>query len=201
MDNVIKFEVVYENPCKPIAKNSLKCSFTLYLQSIKMDKIDKNIQENLFSDNTKKVISALDSIKAKGNKLYIPILFDLLNSKPEIEVENEIKKLLATVKDKETVETFVDALKDKKYKPILKSILTACWQNGLDFSDYLLEFIDIIIKEDWEIAFEAFTIIDNFEFIPPHHIIDEARPKLEAAIAEADDQKVYFLEEVLKMIN
>lgn len=166
-----------------------------------MDKVNQKIKENLFSVNTQTVISAINEIKEKGNKLYIPILFDLLNSKPEKEIEVEIKTLLATVKDKSTAPTFIEAIENAKYKPILKTILTVCWQNGLDFSSYLPVFIDIIIREDWEIAFEAFTIIDNIEFLPKQKIIDESKLQIKNGLETANDQKAYFLQEVLVKIG
>lgn len=160
-------------------------------------KIDEQIKKNLFSAKTEIVISAIEAIKKKGNKLYIPILFDLLNSIPELEIETEIKNLLGNVKDKESVNSFMRAVEDERYKPIRKSILTACWQNGLDFSTFLPVFIDLIINEDWEIAFEAFTIIDNFEFLPGEEIIRKSISKIEVALPVADDQKSYFLNEIL----
>ncbi len=160
-------------------------------------KIDEQIKKNLFSANTDIVISAIEAIKKKGNKLYIPILFDLLNSSPEVEIETEIKSLLETVKDKESINTFMRAVEDDKYKPIRKSILIACWQNGLDFSTFLPVFIDLIIKEDWEIAFEAFTVIDNLEFLPGEEIISKSVVKIMNALPAADEQKSYFLNEIL----
>lgn len=168
-------------------------------QNLKMNqvKIDEQIKKNLFSANTDIVISAIEAIKKKGNKLYIPILFDLLNSSPEVEIETEIKSLLETVKDKESINAFMRAVEDDKYKPIRKSILIACWQNGLDFSTFLPVFIDLIIKEDWEIAFEAFTVIDNLEFLPGEEIISKSVGMIMNALPDANEQKGYFLNEIL----
>lgn len=160
-------------------------------------KIDEQIKKNLFSANTNVVISAIETIQKKGNKLYIPILFDLLNSSPETEIESEIINLLGTVKDKETVNSFVRAIEDDKYKGIRKSILTACWQNGLDFSTFLPVFIDLIINEEWEIAFEAFTVVDNLEFLPSDEIIKVSVSKINKAMSAASDQNKYFLNEIL----
>jgi hypothetical protein len=160
-------------------------------------KIDEQIKKNLFSANTGVVISAIEAIQKKGNKLYIPILFDLLNSSPEPEIETEIKNLLGIVKDKETVNSFLRAIEDDKYKTIRKSILTACWQNGLDFSTFLPVFIDLIIHEDWEIAFEAFTVIDNLEYLPGEEIIKISKAKINNAMPTATDQNKYFLNEIL----
>ena len=164
---------------------------------MKQEKIDEQIKKNLFSANTNVVISALEAIQNKGNKLYIPILFDLLNSSPEPEIETEIKNLLGTVKDKETINAFMRAIENDKYKTIRKSILTACWQNGLDFSTFLPVFIDLVINEDWEIAFEAFTVIDNLEYLPADEIIKNSILKINNALPLANDQKSYFLSEIL----
>jgi hypothetical protein len=161
------------------------------------EKIDEQIKKNLFSANTDIVISALETIRTKGNKLYLPVLFDLLNSSPETEIETEIKNLLGNVKDKGSVNSFVRAIEDEKYKLIRKEILTACWQNGLDFSTFLPVFIDLIIHEDWETAFEAFTVIDNFEFLPGQEIIKISVDKINGALPLANDQIKYFLSEIM----
>lgn len=164
---------------------------------MKQGKIDEQIKKNLFSSNTEVVLSAMEDVRKKGNKLYIPMLLDLLNSMPEQEVEKEIKNLLGTVKDKETINSFMRAIEDEKYKSIRKSILIACWQNGLDFSTFLPVFVDLIINEDWEIAFEAFTIIDNLEYLPGDEIIKTSVEKINVALPKANEQLAYFLNEIL----
>jgi len=161
------------------------------------EKINAEIREQLFSTNTQSVLTAIRKIKNQGNKLYIPLLFDLLCSNPEKEIEDEIKDLLATVKDKTAIESYVQALQNKKYKSIWKIVLTSCWQNGLDFSDFTPIFTELIINEDWDIAFEAFTIIDNLEFLPPQNTIEESVEKINNALKTANQQKSYLLNEVL----
>ena len=164
---------------------------------MKQEKIDEQVKKNLFSANTEVVISAIETIERKGNKLYLPMIFDLLNSFPEPEIEVEIMNLLGTVKDKETVNSFIRAIEDDKYKGIRKSILTTCWQNGLDFSTFLPVFIDLIIHESWEIAFEAFTVIDNLDFLPNPEIVKISVNKIMIALPAANDQNRYFLNEIL----
>lgn len=164
-------------------------------------KINEQIKINLFSANTEVVLSAIEAIQKKGNKLYIPLLFDLLNSSPEPEIETEIKNLLGTVKDKESINSFMRAIEDERYKNIRKSILVACWQNGLDFSTFLPVFIDLVINEEWEIAFEAFTIIDNLEYLPSNEIIKKTVDKINIALPAANEQKRYFLSEILEKLK
>lgn len=137
--------------------------------------------------------------KEKG--INYTFLFDLLNSSPEPEIETEIKNLLGSVKDKESVNSFMRAIENDKYKSIRKEILTACWQNGLDFSAFLPVFIDFIIREDWEIAFEAFTVIDNLEYLPGAEIIIISIAKINEALPTATNQNKYFLNEILVKLN
>jgi hypothetical protein len=161
------------------------------------EKIDEQLKNNLFSADSSVVISAIETIKRRGNRLYIPILFDLLNSSPGPEIEDEIKDLLETVKDKAATNSFMRAIEDDRYKTIRKTILMACWQNGLDFSTFLPVFIDLVIDEDWEIAFEAFTVIDNLEYLPNDEIIKKSIARINGALPCSNEQKSYFLNEIL----
>lgn len=164
-------------------------------------KINADLKNKLFSNDTKVVLSALNSLKDKGNKDYLPMLFELLLSIPEAEIQKEILKLLGTIKDKETIPAFVEALEDKKFSAIWKEILTACWQNGLDFSEHMRVFVDLVIEGEWEVAFEAFTVIENLEFFPPEEELKEIKLTLAGALKKANEQKAYFLEEILKMTS
>jgi len=164
-------------------------------------KLDQKIQKKLFSANQNQTLSALNDLKNEGNKLYLPVLFDLLLSNPEEEVKKEIVKILGTIKMKDTVPVFAHALEQEKYKPIRKIVLTACWQNGLDFKDYLPLLINIIAEEDWQTGFEAFTIIENMKNLPEQEIIDESVQIIDSAVKNSDQKKSYFLQEILMIIR
>lgn len=162
-------------------------------------KINPNIKTKLFSADNSVVLSALNSLKENGNKEYLPILFELLLANPEVEIKSEILKLLGTVKDKDTITVFITALHELKYASIRKDILATCWQNGLDFSLHMSVFADLVINEEWEVAFEAFTVIENLEHFPAEEEIKDIKLKVARALKSANEQKAYFLEEILKM--
>lgn len=164
------------------------------------EKLNKNIQAELFSTNKNQVISAIKKISEQGNKLYIPVLLDLLLLNQEKEIEKEITKLLGNVKDKATVPVFAEALQTKKYVSIRKTICTACWQNGLHYHEYLPVFVNVIISEDWETGFEAFTVVDNMEFLPSDDLIEKAKRIIAPELKNVSDKKKYFLEEILAKI-
>ncbi len=164
-------------------------------------KIEPAIQANLFSGEQEVVFAAIKTIKEKGNKLYIPLLFDLLVSEPGEKIMDEISGVLSTVKDKEAGSSFVKAIAEERYRPIKKLILAACWQNGLDYSSHLPVFIDVVINDNWENAFEAFTVIDNLEHLPEQKTVEQAKAKIKNAMPGANEQKSYFLDEILTKIS
>ncbi len=165
------------------------------------ERLDKNIQAELFSTSNATVISAIRKIREQGNKLYLPILFDILLSGNDPEVITEISDLLGNIKDKTSVPILTGALEDEKYSPIKKTILSACWQNGLHYHDYLPTFVNIVINDDWETAFEAFTVIDNMEFLPGGETIGQTKRLIAPVLETASEQKKYFLQEILDRIS
>jgi hypothetical protein len=163
--------------------------------------LEKNLKNDIFSADTGVAVAALKIIKEKGNKLYLPMLFDLLVSSPEDEIGTEIKSILGSVKQRDAVPVFVEALKEEKYKPIRKTLLAACWQNGLDFKEHLPLFTKLVIEEDWETGFEAFTVIDNLKELPDLKIIEETESKIISSIDNVSDKKRYFLQEILYRVR
>ena len=170
------------------------------IQMVK-EKLDSTIQKQLFSADSEKTILGLKAIKERGNKMYLPMLFDLLLSEPEENVKHEILKLLGSVKKKDAVPIFIAALKNEKYRPLRKKLLTACWQNGLDFTDHLPLFVDCIIEEEWATGFEAFTVVENMKSYPNQEIVHETSSKINRSLPHCNDKKTYFLQEILHMIR
>ncbi|KJF43475.1 hypothetical protein [Draconibacterium sediminis] len=164
-----------------------------------MTKINQTIKTQLFSADKDQVLAALNKLKESGNKDYLPILFELMVAGCEAEVEKQIQKLLGTVKDKETIPVFISALQEEHFKPIRKNIATVCWQNGLDFSNDIEVFVDLVINENWETAFEAFTVIDNFEHFPSAEVMKPIKLKIARALKVSDEKRAYMLEELLKL--
>ncbi|HKI89750.1 MAG TPA: hypothetical protein VKA38_12040 [Draconibacterium sp.] len=109
--------------------------------------------------------------------------------------------MLGAIKSKDTVPLFAEALENEKFKAIQKTILTACWQNGLDFAAYLPLFVEIVISEQWETAFEAFTVIENMDHLPGPQTVKQASERIHIALATATGQNKYFLEEILMKIG
>lgn len=164
-------------------------------------KLDEKVKADLFSAKTETTIAALNYLKKEGNIFYLPLLFDLLIHGADPIIEDEIINILGNLKVRESVPVLAGALAEPKYKPIRKKIATACWQNGLDYKEYLPLFVDLVIHEDWETGFEAFTVIENMKTYPGKEITGQTVDQIHAALNDVGEQKKYFLHEILTMIR
>ncbi len=164
-------------------------------------KPDKKTEADLFSSDTPTVLATLERISFEGTTSQLPLLFELLNSRPEEPVTEKILKILGSLKVRDAAPVLADALQDPRYKSIRKSLATACWQNGLDYSDFLPVFVDLVVREAWETAFEAFTVIENMEHFPEKEMLEQTTDTIHSALKDAGSQKKYFLHEILSMIR
>lgn len=89
---------------------------------------------------------------------------DLLESLFQKETPRSKKEeLFAALKSAQATDMLVETIqKTENIKQ--KIVLTAaCWESGLDFSKHFLFFTELACHENYELAFEAFTVIDNEE--------------------------------------
>jgi hypothetical protein len=94
--------------------------------------------------------------------------------------ENHAADLIETLLDKKTTreesEAIFSSLKELKANKLLiqaikeaarideRSKLTAaCWESGLDFSDELLFFAGLVCQDNFSLAMEALTVVENME--------------------------------------
>jgi len=115
------------------------------------------------------VLSKLKTIKNKGNIKDIDFLFNCLLSE-NTNVVKESFDILVNIKVKSANKIIVEKIKQKEYKKILNTIVSICWQSGLDFSDDLLLFFDLVVNYDLSVAIEAMSVIENSL---SNYIVDE----------------------------
>lgn len=123
----------------------------------------KKTIEKLNSDNIFLVLETIRNLREHGNSWIIPEVIRLLKHTSHNEVEEAIKKLLYDLKDSKSIPYLINAICDVKYLNNLNILVSACWQNGLSYEDHFQVFVKLIVKEAFEVAFEAFTVIDNME--------------------------------------
>ncbi|MCF8358053.1 MAG: hypothetical protein K9H26_04795 [Prolixibacteraceae bacterium] len=126
--------------------------------------MDKNIANNLKSDNYELISKSLESIKKSGSVDYLPLLFEALHKTPFEEIKNLVTKILSQLKSSESVPYFINALNNEKYENEREILIKSCWENGLDYSDYIPVFVNIMTKGNYMESLESLTLIENSEF-------------------------------------
>ena len=142
------------------------------------------------------VVNAIEDLRISGSSVYIPYLAQLLLKDNFQEARKSILSLLGDLKDKESIPVLMEVIEDKTYTQVKKELVAACWQNGLDYSDYLARFVDLVIESDMDIAFEAFTVVENAEYLPEASIREMEIAKINRALKSADSLKSYLLREL-----
>jgi len=159
-----------------------------------------NLLKGLQSEDSLRVIETLEDLKVSGKASDVPMLIELLHMTQNAEIKSKINSLFANLKEREAVPLIIEAIQNQKYAPERKELLACCWENGLDYSNYLTLFVDLLIKSDFIIAFEAYTVIVNMTESIDQRKIDAEIERLEQAIQGTIDQKVELMREVVDFL-
>lgn len=169
------------------------------MTSTHSNKADPDVIANLYSGDDETVLKTISDLHFSGSVVYLPFLGDLLIKRQEntaVEVRKAIFSLLGELKDQESVPYLISFIDSEAWLPVRKELIASCWQNGLDYRDYLAKFVDWVIENEMDIAFEAFTVIENLEHFPADDIREAEIVKINHALRNADSLKSYLLKEL-----
>jgi uncharacterized protein YegP (UPF0339 family) len=124
---------------------------------------DNSIISDLFSNVDTVVLDTLNEISNSGRVHFIPVIAELLHTTENIEIKNSIVKIFSELKQTAAVPVMVETIKNKKFENELELIVRSCWENGLDYSTYILDFAELLINGNYMTAFESYTVIMNTE--------------------------------------
>ena len=163
------------------------------------DKLNR-LKSAIKTANQELIDHALDEIKGKGDHTYITPLIELLHQNLSWEIREMIFLIFVDLKNEDSVDQLVYDLKIEKDLNILERLVAACWQNGLNFSKHLPYFVELVINEEFQIAFEAFTVVENMYGKIEGDIEVMLMDKLNASLPDAEENKKYLLRGLLEII-
>lgn len=161
---------------------------------------NKEITTNLKSKNASVILETLKYISKEGNKDILDEIIELLVTTKDTVIRDEIIKILENLKDQDCVPYIIKAIENPRFKDILPILVSSSWKNRLDFSDQAEVFTEVFIKSDFHLAFDAFTVLDNLEFIAPH-IAKTCLLRLENAVEDIIDDKKPLYFEIINIIE
>ncbi|PTN09648.1 HEAT repeat domain-containing protein [Mangrovibacterium marinum] len=164
-------------------------------------KINTDTIHDLQSGNAELVNQTIEQLSESGNSAYLPFLFELLHSTTNEEIKRRIARLLAELKHSDAIPLIIEAIQNKTYDQELQYLVSACWENGLDYIDHLPLFVDLMIEQDFLIALEAHTVITNMTGKIAMVTCEQQIQKIEAALPTVSDDKRAMLEEVIEFLK
>ena len=107
------------------------------------------------------------------------------------------EEIFKKLKDGNSHQLLVDSIRSAE-RTSEKAILTAaCWESGLDFTNYFLFFVELACSDDFQLSMEALTVVENCE-----GTVDEATLKKALEMAQSaktpNEQLVHDLIENIK---
>lgn len=162
------------------------------------DRLKSRVQA-LRSGNRTVMLETVKQLRVDGNISILPVILEVFSSQEDKEVIREITGLLNDLKDPDAAPLLAEAIGDPDYKEVLPQLVAACWQNGLSYSDYLDIFVDVVVKEKYEVAIEAFTVIEeNLEELGPVRRAGLVET-LKLRKKETDREKTSLISELIKI--
>lgn len=160
----------------------------------------KNILKGLQSSDSLKIIETLEELRTAGKVSDIPLLLEMLHVSQNPEVKAKITDLFSNLKESDAIPLIMEAIQNQRFAPELKELLASCWGNGLDYSEYLSLFIDLLVDGDFAVAFEAYTVIMNMSSKIDQQKIDVEIDRLELALNSQEEQKRQLFLDVIDFL-
>ncbi len=159
---------------------------------------------DLKSESTSKITAAIAEIANIGDISIIPILVLVLKNNQDLNIQKQLKDLLADIQISDATEVFIQVLKKEENPDDLKKILGILWNSKLDFSDYLADFVEVAIEGDYLIALDCLTVIENMIGPFSESQLLEAQLHLKEFAennANSDDRKNQIISEIALFVK
>ena len=161
---------------------------------------NKEIIRNLRSEKTSIILDTLKYISEGGNKDIIVEVIELLHATSDTIIRDKIINILENLREQYCVFPIIKAIENPDYTDILSILVSSCWKNNINFNEYIEVFTDVFIKSDFQLAFDAFTVIENFENIDIQ-LADICLLRLENYVEDIKDDKKPLYFELINVIE
>ena len=150
---------------------------------------NEEILKKISSGDPEAIAEAVDTVKENGD---LVIAQPLAPSTITI-----IANLLADIKDNQFKDLLIQKLEQTSEGTLKKELLRIVWESSLDYSSYLDHFLQILQEDDFTVAFEASTVIENL--VP--HLMPEQRTKLTDILQIFPEDKKFLAENILEELS
>ena len=122
----------------------------------------KDLQDKLASKNSKVITDKIASLRNENPfSGAIRLLVDFFNTTNDPDIKDLIRNFLNDIKDPDSRTEVIGELKKDYTSDTIAMLACSCWQSGLDYADFSIEFAEILIKGDYLTSLECFTVLEE----------------------------------------
>ncbi|MCT4673796.1 MAG: hypothetical protein N4A37_11210 [Prolixibacteraceae bacterium] len=154
----------------------------------------------LQSGHEERIAEAVAMLRENGDSSFLPeVIFVLNDSKDPLTIRS-ILGLLADIKHTNAIPYIIDGIKHATNQEVQRSLVSICWENGMDFCPYISLFVDLVLQKDFIVAFEAFTVIENMEGIVDDKEKERLVTLIESQLPDATSEREGMLLDLIQII-
>lgn len=167
-----------------------------------MEKQDKlgRLKAAVKTGNHDLIEHALEEINNNGDNTFIAPMVEYVHQNLPAGIKDNIFGVLNNLKRQDAAELLIELIKNEKDPDIKERLVASCWQNGLNYSKHLPYFVQLVIDHEFQLAFEAFTVIENMYGKIDRDVEMEMIERIEKRLPAADHRKQYLLKGMLDLI-
>lgn len=100
---------------------------------------------------------------------------DLIEALLDKEISRqESEEIFSKLKETNSQKVMLDAIQTAQRIGEKTRIVAACWECGLDFTPYFLDFVKLATHDDFQLALEALSVVESSEGVLDEKILTEA---------------------------
>jgi hypothetical protein len=160
-------------------------------------KKNNKVFEGVNLNNTIEILKRLKQFRVDGKPEQLAEIVIILNTSDNEEIKRNIIQILNDLKDKSTIPFLITEIGKKENINIQHFLVSACWQNGLDYGEHFMFFIDLMVKCNYLTAVETFSVLEVMEADFKNEELDKSIGILKEAIKNFDEDKQFLTKELI----
>jgi hypothetical protein len=168
---------------------------------IKSDKKVSELTKSLNNPDVLIVAAAIDFLRdAEPFEGAIGLLVNHYDVCNDLNIKLLIAGFLNDLKDTNVKKEIIDSIRNTKNDDTRSMIITSCWQSGIDYSDRIDDFIDFFMTNNFDIAFECLTVIEQSVENIDQKKKKEIVGKIKKKISKQPSEKTALINELINLM-
>lgn len=153
---------------------------------------NNDIIRKINSNDPEAIREAVQAVKENGDLTTADELLQQLEFISDPHTVTIVVNLLADIKDNNFREILIQKIKATHSPAMLCQLLRIVWESSLDYSASLDIFLQLLSQDDFSVAFEASTVIENMV----NHLNKDQQNALHHFMAHFPEEKQFLIENI-----